>query len=127
MSSERHVLLVDDEFILVILMRDVLEHHGYIIHEAANALSAFEQLQRHPEIGLVVTDVRMPGASDGRALAQYIRSEKPALPIIIVSGSPVRHHDVPQGGVIVMMKPIDITTFVRAVKELLPLARAEGS
>jgi len=38
------------------------------------------------DIGIVVTDVRMPGSMDGIGLARWMREHAPAVPIIITSG-----------------------------------------
>jgi two-component system, response regulator PdtaR len=121
--AEQHVMLVEDELVLLMLMRDELEAAGYVVHEAANALAAFEAMQRQPQIGLVVTDVRMPGSGDGRALAHYIRTIKPNIPIIIASGTEVPPAELPSEGVHVMMKPVDMDAFVRMVQWLLPASK----
>jgi len=53
---------------------------GYKVIEAANAEEAMTVLS-HKEtvINLVFTDIEMPGALDGFALAQWVREHKPGI------------------------------------------------
>jgi len=120
MTKVPQILLVDDEFLLLMDMRAALETEGFVVHEAANSLAAFELLQRHPKIALVVTDIGMPGEGDGRALAHYIRQSAPDIAIIVVSGLEVAADELPADNVVVMSKPVRIAEFVRTVKELVP-------
>jgi CheY-like chemotaxis protein len=118
MTQPFEILLVDDELVLLAVLREALEGEGFVVHEAANALAAFEALQRHPDIALVVTDIAMPGAGDGRQLAHYVR--RAGIPIILMSGMPASSGaDAPENA-LVLAKPFDIVDFVAKVKELLP-------
>lgn len=38
-------------------------------------------------IGIVITDVQMPGGMDGIDLAMHLRQRKPEIPVIVVSGA----------------------------------------
>ena len=50
-----------------------------------NSVSTSDYLQRHPEVNLVVTDIRMP-KFDGLELISRIRKDNGTIPIIIISG-----------------------------------------
>jgi two-component system, response regulator PdtaR len=102
-------------------LADLLEVAGRTFHEAMDAERALERLDKHPEIALVTTDVRMPGSSDGQALVSAIRQAKPNVPIIIIPGTRLRPEDLPLQNVSVMMKPISVASLVSAAKSLLPL------
>ncbi len=49
--------------------KEVLEDLGYGVIEASNAEDGLEQLAKHQRIDLLFTDVVLPGAANGRVLA----------------------------------------------------------
>lgn len=78
------LLVVEDEVLVRILLADELGEHGYAVIEAA---SADEDLLRSGIVlDFVATDMHMPGTLDGIALARQVRTEFPALKVIMVSG-----------------------------------------
>lgn len=64
-------------------VRDLLETEGYAVIEAGNAAQALERLD--DTVGLVVTDVRMPGQMDGLALAREVMSRRSDVAVVVVS------------------------------------------
>ena len=67
--------------------------------EAANADQALVLLGKRNDIGVVFTDINMPGSMDGLKLAKAIRDRWPLVKLIITSGlvNP-KAADVPSGG-----------------------------
>jgi two-component system cell cycle sensor histidine kinase/response regulator CckA len=85
-ESRPVVLIVDDEDMIRTLVRSLLEANGYRVVEAENGRRAVEVLQQDLEdVDLLITDVRMPGLT-GPELVRQMRAERPALPIIFISG-----------------------------------------
>ena len=80
------VLVVEDDVLTRMATSEELRHHGYAVIEAANADEALSVLHGPTRIDLVVTDMRMPGALDGAALAQHIREELPFMKVVMISG-----------------------------------------
>jgi len=80
---KRTVLVVDDETNMQKVMRMVLEDAGYEVLTAGSAEEAIPQLKK-PEVDVLVTDVRMPGLG-GEALIKRSRSERPDIPVIVVT------------------------------------------
>jgi two-component system, cell cycle sensor histidine kinase and response regulator CckA len=80
------VLLAEDEDAVRRLVQRALELHGYKVLPARSGEEA-EQIERvHPgPIHLLVTDVVMPGMG-GRELADAIKSRRPELKILYMSG-----------------------------------------
>jgi CheY-like chemotaxis protein/two-component sensor histidine kinase len=78
-------LLVDDEDLVRMSTADMLMDLGYEVVEATSAEEALHLMGEglHPD--LVVTDHLMPGLS-GLDLARDLRSRRPDLPVLIVSG-----------------------------------------
>jgi CheY-like chemotaxis protein len=67
------------------MIADYLRNAGYSVVEASNAHEAHEVLRHTSDVRLVMSDLRMPGTMDGVALARLIRSEYPAIKIVLAS------------------------------------------
>ena len=80
------VLVVEDEPLLRMLARELLEEVGYDVLEAPDGASALSLLERHAQVDLVFTDVHMPGALDGMALARKVNARWPNMHLLVTSG-----------------------------------------
>jgi len=80
------VLVVDDEPIIRMNALDMLTDAGFDVLEAVDAAEALAVLARHPEIGVLFTDVNMPGAMDGLDLARRVHELRPDVHLIVTSG-----------------------------------------
>src|SRR5688572_12415893 len=80
------VLVVEDEPIIRLGMVSSIEDAGYSVIEAANADEAISRLAQDSEVGVVVTDVDMPGSMDGIRLAHYVRRRWPPIRLLVISG-----------------------------------------
>jgi PAS domain S-box-containing protein len=78
-------LLVDDEDLVRMSTADMLMDLGYTVVEAGSAEEALRLVEEglHPDI--LVTDHLMPGKT-GVELALDLRSSRPELPVLIISG-----------------------------------------
>lgn len=79
------ILVVDDDPDAVAEMSDILDETNYEILSTTDAFEARELIKTRPEIGVVVTDIRMPG-QDGFALAASLNQSAHPIEIIGVSG-----------------------------------------
>ena len=80
------VLVVEDEPIIRLGMVSSIEDAGYTVIEAASADEAISRLAQDSEVGVVVTDVDMPGSMDGIRLAHYVRNRWPPIQLLVISG-----------------------------------------
>jgi PAS domain S-box-containing protein len=81
------VLLVEDEASVRRGIGSCLRRLGYQVLEAGNSEDAVECWSSHrDQIGLLYTDMVIPGQYSGLDLAQKLKSEKSSLGIIISSG-----------------------------------------
>lgn len=80
------VLLVEDHPDVAELVQAMLHELGHEVVTAADAHRATAQARLHPDLGLVLTDVIMPGGKSGVDLAREITAERPGLPVILSSG-----------------------------------------
>ena len=88
MSTKRSILIVDDEFGLAEMLREMLRESGYEVTLAINGRLAFEILGEG-RVDLVLTDMMMP-VMDGAELAAAIRRDDKhrATPIIMMTSLP---------------------------------------
>lgn len=96
----KSVLIVEDEPLIRVDAVDMVEDEGFDVCEASDAAKALHLLETQDDIGILFTDIDMPGDIDGLDLARIVRKRWPHIAIIIVSGH--RHlseSDVPNGGV----------------------------
>jgi CheY-like chemotaxis protein len=70
--SGHTILIVEDELLIRLALREHLEAYGFSVLEAADAAEAMDLMEYHAEIALVFSDVRMPGDMDGIDLAEWI-------------------------------------------------------
>jgi PAS domain S-box-containing protein len=82
------VLVVDDEIDLLDIAVAYLKDMGYSTFEAVDGATAFEIIMNHREIGLVITDIIMPGGMNGVELVRNIRQLRPEIKIVYCSGFP---------------------------------------
>lgn len=69
-----------------IALADGLRRAGYRVIEAANAAEAVHALAAREPIDAVFTDLEMPGAMNGLALAEWVRAHRPGTPVLLASG-----------------------------------------
>lgn len=79
------VLVVEDEALLRLQATDTLEAAGYEVLEAPNADAALKLL-KNCAVGVLFTDIQMPGPMDGLALARLVHERWPDVRLVITSG-----------------------------------------
>jgi len=86
MTSERTILLVEDEHALREVSRRILLRHGYDVLLAANGEEALQVAREHTgQIDLLLSDVIMPRMA-GTQLAEVFASEHPETRVLLMSG-----------------------------------------
>ena len=116
------ILLVEDEFLIRLLMAEVLQHAGFGVVAAASGDEAIELIrQRHHPFRALVTDYHMPGSADGSRVATFIRQHWPTIPVVIATGRPeVFLPQWNQGfGYSLLRKPYTPSDLVRLIQTLL--------
>lgn len=88
LTREERVLVVEDDFLIRMTLRDALEDEGFVVIEADSGEAALVQLRADPSICLLMTDMQLSGNLDGGALAAAVRAENTILPIIYMTGRP---------------------------------------
>ena len=81
------ILVVEDEALLRMLAGDILtEDGGYRVSEAVDADEALILLESRHDVRLVFSDVNMPGALNGLALARLVNMRFLGIKVIVTSG-----------------------------------------
>lgn len=114
--DRNHVLLVEDDFVINLEMREFLEEAGFAVEAASCGFSAFVAIGRHPPAALV-TDLDLGPGPDGFEVARYARAMCPGLPVIFVSGSMAgRHASEGVPGSVFIAKPCHGRQIVEALR-----------
>lgn len=83
-TSQVTILLVEDEAILALDLRELLEAEGYaVVGTAATGPRALELFRQHP-VDIVLCDIRLQGPWDGIATASRLLAER-AVPLIYLT------------------------------------------
>jgi diguanylate cyclase (GGDEF)-like protein len=80
------VLVVDDEQDIRELVAEWLGAHGYAVRTADSASAALRVLETDTSIGLVFTDIVMPGGLDGFDLGRQAELIHPGIKLLYMSG-----------------------------------------
>ena len=119
------VLVVDDEPVLRILVREILQDEGYAVIDAADGRSMLEVLEGvHPD--LVLMDVMMPGV-DGWEAYQILRSraDLPDLPVVMMSAA-VLPSKLDPSITAFLRKPFDLAELLELVARLIGPPEYDG-
>jgi two-component system cell cycle sensor histidine kinase/response regulator CckA len=116
------VLLVEDEDAVRSFAARALGQRGYNVLEATTGAEALDVFASHKgDVDLVVSDVIMP-EMDGPTLLHKLRSERPDLKIIFISGyaeDAFRKHLAENEEFMFLQKPFDLKELAAAVKAAL--------
>ncbi len=122
MAGHATILLVDDERMVRNVVGAMLQRHGYTVLEAQDGAEALRICHEHAgPIHLLLTDVLMP-EMNGRMLAERIRSFRPDIRILYMSGYtgnvfPARSDS--QSAIAYIQKPFSPAELARKVREIL--------
>ncbi len=82
--KHKTMLIAEDENMNVLLLKALLSSTGIQLLYAVNGLEAVEQCRNHPEIDVVLMDIKMP-RMDGLEATKIIKSFRSDLPVIAVT------------------------------------------
>ena len=113
------ILLVDDEEMIRMISRTVLEAAGYAVREATDGVEAVECFrEHHADIDLVILDLVMPRLS-GRDASKRMVALDPAVKILLSSGySTDDVSDIPEA-LGLLSKPYRPNELLAAVRDAL--------
>ncbi len=125
-----HVMIVDDESMIVKSSTRFLEHEGFTVTGFTDSVEALTAFEETPEkYSVVVSDMTMPFL-DGVELLGAIKQISPSVPVILCSGFNQREQELreqmPQINRF-LQKPIAMNQLVEEIRELMALPTEEIS
>jgi PAS domain S-box-containing protein len=102
------ILVVEDDKLVRDYVLTQLRSLGYVTLDAANGAEALAVIQAGHQFDLLFTDVIMPGAMNGRQLADEVQKSRPGVKVLFTSGyteNAIIHHGRLDTGVLLLAKP----------------------
>jgi signal transduction histidine kinase/CheY-like chemotaxis protein len=122
MGGGQTILVVEDDALVRRYVTAQLLSLGYRTLEAANAAEALAVADRGMPFDLLFTDIIMPGAMNGRQLAQAVEARRPNLKVLFTSGY-TENALLDQGrlppGVLLLAKPYRKSELARTLRQAL--------
>jgi CheY-like chemotaxis protein len=111
------ILAVDDDTLVLLNTKVMLEDLGHIVLDARSGAEALEIISRVAHVDLVITDQAMPNMT-GLHLASVIKEGWPDLPIVIATGYAEMPHngdlDLPK-----ISKPYSESDLAKAIGQVM--------
>ena len=116
------VLVVEDEAVIRMLIVDVLEDAGYVVLQANDGPGALGVLRSDAPLDLLLTDIGLPGGTNGRQIADVGRALRPNLKVLFITGYAENElvSNIQVGpGTQILKKPFPIEMLGDKVREML--------
>ena len=113
----KRILLVDDDPTVRDSLKEVLVAEGYFVIPAENGQQALDLASQSP-VDLVLLDLNMP-VKNGWDAFERLAAKHPLIPIIIVTARPNQLFTAAAPTRVLLEKPMDIPTLLRAMEKLL--------
>lgn len=120
MRTSLLVVVVEDEPLILEMVQEALEEAGFEVLSATSSRSAEEKIGAADEIVGLITDVRLGRGPDGWELARAVRTARPGLPVVYMTGDSAGEwsaHGVPRS--LIVQKPFAVGQVVAALTGLL--------
>ncbi|MCJ2124590.1 response regulator [Methylobacterium sp. J-077] len=109
------VLLVEDDGFVRMCAAEMLVDAGFSVVEAKDADAAWAILLDRSDVGVLFTDIDMPGSMDGVTLAERVHAAWPGIRLILTSGRQrLADREVPDHGLFVP-KPYSLSQVLGAI------------
>jgi DNA-binding NtrC family response regulator len=113
-----HILLIEDDALVLTTLRSLLESFGHAVVCAANQIDAEMAFSLHQKVELVLSDYNLPGTT-GVVLARRFAERTPALRVIVMSGEDLGHgtlNEIRSRGWTFLPKPMKLDSLVEALE-----------
>jgi DNA-binding NtrC family response regulator len=123
-ENETHTILIaEDEAMLRIVAVEALKDEGFTVFEAGDGVSALEELRSHPEIELLISDIKMPRLG-GYGLAKDALELRPDLKVLFMTGYSTESPPdfVRARAIKTLQKPFNVVQLSHAAKTMLGVA-----
>ena len=118
--ADKVILLVEDEPICCLFFQSALRNTESLLLMAHNGEEAVATIKEHPEIDLVLMDLKLP-KMDGLEASRQIKKLRPDLPIIVQTAyafNNERQKAIEAGCADYFLKPIQIEILMERIEEI---------
>lgn len=121
MNSDKKILIIEDDELIIKILKFILNKEGYQLSVVMDGLSAVEQIHSiNPD--MVITDLMLPYKS-GLEVIRFVKENFEKKPIIVLSSLGEEEHSVSEafklGADDFIAKPFNPNELVLRVKRLL--------
>jgi len=119
------VLVIDDEEIILSLIKETLEEQGHTVVTADTSAKGLAYVTQQ-NFDLILLDLKMSG-TDGAEILREMRGVKHRLPVVIITGYPdseMMERAMKQGPLGIMLKPFDDLDIISAVNSFLHITKS---
>ena len=123
MGEKGYILVVDDEPMITGFLEEVLRFSGFavsVFNDAKELIAHYRSV--HNKVGLVITDMRMPGMS-GYACFKELKKINPEVRVIALSGecsSDELNEMFMEGFCAFRKKPVSMKDLKAAIEQAMP-------
>lgn len=120
-----HLLIVDDDLTLAIMLRTWLSKQGFEVETASSVKAAGKKLLEDGPFDLVLSDLRLPD-EDGLFLLQWMKQEQVSTPVIIMTSYAEVQNAVEamkQGAADYIAKPVHHEILLQKIQEVIRTPR----
>lgn len=114
------ILLVDDDPVVLEVMKSIIASYGFTLATANDGKQALAKLESEP-FSIIITDINMP-IMDGMELLQYVKEHYPKIGVIVVTGlsEDYSYIDVINAGAIdYMTKPFESSELLAKLRRVI--------
>jgi PAS domain S-box-containing protein len=118
-GGQETILIVEDDALVRNFVTSQLKSLGYTTLVASNAAEALKLIEQGAALDLLFTDVIMPGAMNGRQLAEEMVKRRPSVKVLFTSGyteNAIFHHGRLDPDIILLPKPYRKSDLARMVR-----------
>ncbi len=130
MDTTDEVLLLDDDPAMLVFLEGILSGAGYPCRTETNPEAALSHVASSPEIGLVLSDVCMPGLNGLQFIDRLhgLHLDRPAPRVLLLTGHPSLEAAIDAlrlGAQDFLLKPIRPPELIEAIARALTRSRAD--
>ena len=122
-KTNQTLMIVEDEALVAILLRDELQKAGYKVLDLTVRHAEALEVAKAEKPDLALVNIRLAGSDDGIELSEHLKAM--GIPVLLISGQVSRASSAKTVAIGSMPKPYDAAEMVLAVAYLL--ARLKGN
>lgn len=119
---ELKILVVEDNEFVMAHTKRLLGDLGIQVVTAVTGEDALQKLDAHPEVGLLFTDIILPGGMDGVQIAAAARKRRPDLKVLYTTGyadNTIVHQGRLDPSIVLLTKPYKQSELASKIAEAL--------